>query len=204
MREPHPFPFDAEAGLVMQEFGQEVSERLRESQYAYVDPRNIQRFVHGRSWQSHQSYDPDQVSELSSHEHQMNIRFDDIMLRRLEIIENTLNELSNEMSESFIKSLYSTVSDVCNKHGNVVNAQKEPAKGFIEMLEKIEFGVDRNGDVSIPQIHGGAKAIEALRRDHVINSIEFENKVAKLKEIKTQQALDKEAVRKAKFVKGAR
>lgn len=197
----HPFPFDSEAGLVMQAFGQEVVNQLRKSQHAYVDPRNVQRFLHGRSWQSHQSYDPDQVSELERHQHEMNIKFDDIMLRRLELIENTLGELSNEMAEAFIRSLYSTVSAACDKYGNVVNAGKEPAKAYIEMLEKIEFGVDRSGNVSIPQIHAGTAAIEAFRRDKTMSSIEFEEKVVKITELKSAEALEKEAARKAKFVK---
>lgn len=201
MMDQHPFPFDSEASLVMQVFGQEVVKQLRKSQHAYVDPRNVQRFLHGRSWQSHQSYDPDQVSELERHQHQMNIEFDDIILRRLEIIENTLNKLSSEMAETFIKSLYSTVSETCDKYGNVVNAGKEPARAFIEMLEKIEFGVDRNGNVSIPQIHAGTAAIETFRRDETMNSIEFGDKVAKIKETKSAEALEKEAARKAKFAK---
>lgn len=197
----HPFPFDSEAGLVMKAFGQEVVKQLRKSQHAYIDPRNVQRFLHGRSWQSHQSYDPDQVSELKHHQHQMSIKFDDIMLRRLELIENTLNELSGEMAEAFIRSLYSTVSEVCDKYGNVVNAGKEPARAYIEMLEKIEFGVDRNGSVSIPQIHAGTAAIETFRRDKTMNSIEFEEKVAKITKIKSAEALEKEVARKAKFAK---
>jgi hypothetical protein len=197
----HPFPFDSEARLVMQAFGQEVLKQLRKSQHAYVDPRNVQRFLHGRSWQSHQSYDPDQVSELERHQHQMNIKFDDIMLRRLELIESTLNELSSEMAEAFIRSLYSTVSEACDKYGNVVSAGKEPARAYIEMLEKIQFGVDRNGSVSIPQIHAGTAAIDAFRRDKTMNSIEFEEKVSKITEMKSAEALERKAARKAKFTK---
>ncbi|UVL37133.1 hypothetical protein LOY43_12110 [Pseudomonas sp. B21-041] len=201
MMDQHPFPFDFEAGLVMQAFGKEVIKQLRELQQTYVDPRNVQRFVHGRSWQSHQSYDPDQVSELERYQHQMNVEFDDVMLRQLELIENTLSKLSNEMAESFVRSLYATVSDVCDKYGNVVSAGKEPAKAFIEMLEKIEFGVDRDGNVSMPQIHAGTAAIESFRRDSAMNSIDFENKIAEIKELKSAEALEKEAVRKAKFSK---
>lgn len=201
MMDQHPFPFDFEAGLVMQAFGKEVVKQLRKSQHAYIDPRNVQRFVHGRSWQSHQSYDPDQVSELEQYQHQMNVEFDDVMLRRLELIENTLSKLSNEMAETFVRGLYATVSDVCDKYGNVVSAGKEPAKAFIEMLEKIEFGVDRDGNVSMPQIHAGTAAIESFRRDATMNSIEFENEVAKIKELKSVEALERESARKAKFFK---
>lgn len=201
MMDQHPFPFDSEAGLVMQDFGQEVIKQLRKSQHAYVDPRNVQRFLHGRSWQSHQSFDPDQISELERHQHQMNIQFEDIMLRRFGVLENTLNELSSEMAETFIRSLYATVSDTCDKYGNVVNGGKEPARAFVEMLEKIEFGVDRNGNVSMPQIHAGTAAIEAFKLDETMNSIEFGDKVAEIKARKSAEALEKEAARKAKFVK---
>ncbi|MBD9439413.1 hypothetical protein [Pseudomonas sp. PDM04] len=197
----HAFPFDAEAKIVTQKFGQEVVKKLRASQHAYVDPRNVQRFLHGRSWQSHQSYDPDQVSELERYQHQMDVKFEDIMLRNLELIENTLNKLANEMTETFIKSLYSTVTEACDRYGNVVSAGNEPARAFLEMLEKIEFGVDRDGNVSIPQIHAGTAAIEAFKRDKTMNSIEFEEKVAKIKDAKSAEALEKEALRKSKFVK---
>jgi hypothetical protein len=53
----------------------------------------------------------------------------------------------------------------------------------------------------MPEIHAGTAAIEAFKRDETMNSIEFGDKVAEIKERKSAEALEKEAARKAKFVK---
>jgi hypothetical protein len=53
----------------------------------------------------------------------------------------------------------------------------------------------------MPQIHAGSIAIEKFRLDATMNSIEFEDEVAKITELKSAEALEKEAARKAKFVK---
>lgn len=203
MKHRHAFPFDVEANHVMQAFGNEVKALLRLNQEAFVDPQNIQRFRHGRTWQSHQSYAPDRVSELNSHEHKVGIRIDDIILGRVAIIQKEITNLAIAMSESFARAMFSTISETCETHGNVVHGGDGPAKAFIDMLEKIEFGVDRNGQVSLPQVFGGPGLNEKFTRDTTMNTAEYKALIDEIIERKSKDALLREAARKEKFSKRA-
>ncbi|CAN7412686.1 hypothetical protein LJR232_002499 [Aquipseudomonas alcaligenes] len=197
----HPFPFDVEANHVMQAFGREVKALLRLEQETFVDPNNIQRFQHGSAWQSHQSHNPDQVSKLSSHEHRIDIKFEDIVLGRISIVQEKIRELATAMSDSFTATMITTLSETCETHGNVVHGGQGPAKAFMDMLEKVEFGVNRNGEVSLPQILGGVGLSEIITSDKTMNSEEYITKINKITEQKSKEALQKEVSRKAKFLK---
>jgi len=201
MATKHPFPFDSESREVMQSFSKEVSRRLREAQESFVDSNNMQRFTHGRTWQSHQSHDPDGISELTTHKHQISVKFEDVILGRIAVVPNTLNELFQAMHESFVRNLYKTVSDACDQSGNVVNARDGIAKAFIDMLEKVEFSVGRDGSVSLPQIHVGPGGIESIKSNAELNSPEFQALSEEIIKRKSAEALDRESKRKAKFAR---
>lgn len=200
MTTKHPFPFDTESREVMQSFNKEVARRLREAQESFVDSNNMQRFIHGRTWQSHQSHDPNGVSELTTHRHQISVKFEDVILGKIATVPNTLSELFQAMHESFVRSLYKTVSDACDQSGNVVNASNGMAKAFIDMLEKVEFSVDRDGAVSLPQLHVDPGVIESIQSNKEINSPEFKAASEEIIKRKSTEALERESKRKAKFV----
>jgi hypothetical protein len=69
------------------------------------------------------------------------------------------------------------------------------------MLEKIELGVDKDGTVSMPQLHVspefGNRMMAALEN----TSQDYQDRVEALKARKTAEALARETERKAKFVR---
>ena len=105
----------------------------------------------------------------------------------------------------FMKMIYQTVHEATERTGNVVDAEQHgsPAKAFMEMLRKIEFGVDRDGAVSRPQIHLGSEIYEKFTKDIEAQGVEFREKVEELTAAKEAAALEREAKRKARFVKPA-
>ncbi|MFE1812801.1 hypothetical protein [Metapseudomonas otitidis] len=197
-----PFPFSAESREVMQSFNKKVTRRLREAQESFVDARNMQRFNHGRSWQSHQSHDPDRVSELSVHQHQFSLKIEDVVLGKVTVVPDLLNDLVKTMYDSFVSGLYKAVSDACDQSGNVVNANAGMAKAFIDMLEKVEFSVGRDGTVSLPEIHVGPGLIESIQSSAEMNSPEFKAASEEIIKRKSAEALDRESRRQARFVRG--
>lgn len=197
----HPFPFDTEAFHVMQSFAIDAKALLKLRQESLIDPNNIQYFQHGTTWQSHHSFDPDQISEMRSYEDSINISLEDIILGKTQIIQNKLEELTNNMSNSFSKSFFTTISDTCGTHGNVVETANGLAETLIEMLEKLEFGVNREGQVSLPQILGGLGLIERISQDEEINTKEYQARIETIIQKKSLEALERERLRKAKFLK---
>ncbi|WP_278387266.1 hypothetical protein [Pseudomonas oryzihabitans] len=197
----HPFPFDVEASQVMRSFADEVKTTLRKRQETLINTGSIQYFQHGMTWQSHHSYDPDLVAEVQSYEDSINIQFEDVILGKTDIVQQKIKELADTMSRSFSKSFFTTISDTCETHGNVVDAASGLAVAFIEMLEKIEFSVDRDGNVSLPQIFGGHGLLEMLSQNKEMNTEEYKSKVEEITQRKSQEALQREISRKAKFLK---
>jgi hypothetical protein len=137
---------------MMVAFQRLIEEGVDELRDRLISGNNVQHFSHGTGWQSHNSDDPDEVSELKSHSHEMMIRFDDIKIGRLAIIQEQADTLIRVMHESFERLMFQTVSDGADRVGNVVLNKGNTAAAFLEMLEKIEFGVDRQGKASLPMI----------------------------------------------------
>lgn len=202
MRKKIPFPFLHENQVVTNAFGLEARRRLRERTETYVSLENVQHFTHGRAWQSHNSSDPDGVSELKQLSHETVVKNVDIMLGRLEVVETTLTQLVEALQSSFENEMFATLSDTCDKHGNVVASGGQPASAYLEMLQKIEFGVGRDGQVSIPSLYAGAEAIAAFKRDPIFQSPEFIAEVERVTQLKIDRALTCEQERKSKFVGG--
>ncbi len=106
------------------------------------------------------------------------------------------------MKRQFFEMLYGTLSETCDEHGQTVSV--DPEKGFpaafLEMLEKIEFSVDRQGNVSLPEMHVGAEMGAKLIAQLEAQPQEFKDQIELVKARKSSDALEREASRKAKFL----
>lgn len=201
MRRSNPFPFDAEADAVMAAFGQDASERMRKAQSQIGGGGRVQIFSHGKSWQSHHSYAPDKIDEVQTLEQRIIVDSSDILLGRLSIIERTATELTDGMAAGFAKVFYKMLSDTCEEHGNVVQGGGTLGEQMLEALESIEFSVGRDGKVVLPEFRVGADITKLLASDPSLSSPELEARAEEITKLKSAQALEKEAARKAKFRK---
>ena len=67
------------------------------------------------------------------------------------------------------------------------------------MLEKIELAVDKDGTVSMPQLHVSPELGDRMMAALENTSQDYKDRVEELKARKTVEALAREAERKAKF-----
>jgi hypothetical protein len=67
------------------------------------------------------------------------------------------------------------------------------------MLKKVEFGVDREGNVCLPEMHVAPDMAEKIVNELKSQPPEYSAEVERLKAERSEQALQKEAERKAKF-----
>lgn len=137
------------------------------------------------------------------HTAETNLPFQEIVDNDLDTLARHRNAIVNGLMQEFMRSMYQTIRDSTTKTGNVVDARGGgfKAEQFIEMLEKIEFGVDRDGNVSFPEIHAGPKLLEKMLRELSTQGPEFEKKVHEITKRKSEAALEKEEERKSKFPK---
>ena len=107
------------------------------------------------------------------------------------------------MDNSIRQMLYSTVSESCDKHGNVIDAKEHDhtSEMILKMLEKMEFPLDENGELSLPQIHLGAELHDKLLKDYATRPANFDKALESLLETKKQEAIQREKERLERYKK---
>jgi hypothetical protein len=168
----------------------------------YLGPENTYRLLHGGDCTS--PGNPDAVGgEMQQHSAFLETRFKDIVANDLSLIERSIQQISAAMDQQFATMFYSTISKTCDRTGNVVDAQEEGSleAAFMAMMEKIELVADKGGNVTLPQVHvspdAGARLVAALEA----TSPEYRERFEALKAKKIEEAVNREAERKAKFVR---
>lgn len=165
-----------------------------------ISPANHQVFSHGRQW-THPAHEHAIPGEMRQHSAEMVTSFADLVGGDFKVVHRLIGRIVEQFNASMARMLYETLSEACEQSGQVVDARDTPFPlAFLEGFKKIEFGVDRDGNVSMPEIHVGnlemIKQLEAMPP-------EFQAEVERVKSEKIAKALEAEAERKRKFKGGA-
>ncbi len=196
------FPCDADAALFNSALLRAFVEIQKRTAAQYLPPENTQRFRHGGTW----IYpgNPEALGgQLQTHSASLETRLDDIVNNDLSVIERSVNHIGEAMHQQFAQMLYTTVGEACDQSGNTIDAQAEGSLegAFMAMLEKIELAVDKDGTVSMPQLHVSPELGDRMMAALENTSQDYKDRVEELKARKTVEALAREAERKAKFVR---
>jgi hypothetical protein len=164
-----------------------------------IPEENTQRFTHGHSW-IHTANTDAGDGKFQTMSAELNIKFEEIIANNLDIIPRTFMQIILDFQEQFARALYSTVSDACERSGNVVSARNAGsfAAGFMEAMKQIEFSVDREGNVSLPEIHVGQDAPKLIAEIES-QPPEYHAEFQRLKAEKIAAAIEREKLRKERF-----
>jgi hypothetical protein len=195
MEDKVPFPAGAKAREVAQAMVRTVRDFHMQNVMKTLNPRNVQRMYHGVSWRTHSGdASAKEPSTMKQHQIEHVVKFEDVVAHRLEIIPLTIRSIVGGMQDQLMSQLYST-----EKSGNVVNAGQVGSNtlAFLEMLKKIEFGVDEEGRVTLPELHlaPGNPLFEQLQKA----GPEFEAEVDRVIQEKSAKALERERERISRF-----
>ncbi|MDD5390780.1 MAG: hypothetical protein PHD37_15680 [Gallionellaceae bacterium] len=168
----------------------------------YMSPENTHRFRHGGDW-SHPGVPEAIDGGMQTHSAVVETRFQDLIDNDLDAIDRSARHLIEEMHQQFVQMLYLTVTAACDQTGNTVDAQAEGSlpEAFIAMMEKIEFVADKNGNVTLPQIHANPETATRMMVELETAPSEYKERVEAIKARKTIEAIEREAERKAKFTR---
>lgn len=196
-----PFRYSSRIKEFSEAFTKQVAGELQKRRDELISPRNVQKFSHGRMWQTKPTEHDDEVGEMQAHSFEFLSRFDDVVNHDLAKFVEAKNGLVEGLMARLQASLYQTISRSTEKSGNtvVVGPELSPAEAFLAALETIEFGVDENGEVSLPQIHMGREAIEKTIADIEAQGPEFTKRIERVKAEKSELARQRERERLAKF-----
>jgi len=179
--------------------------RLQEkTRRTFVSEHNVLRMNHGSSW-VHSARDPEPDTTMHPISAEWTIPFKDIADNDLSLIGRTIFPISEEMDRQFAQNMYGVVGAAAQKVGNVVDAKTAGsfAQSMLEMFRKLELGVDRDGNVSMPQMHVGPELYARLPEEMSKVPPELSAEIERVKAEKIKDALDREAERKGKFKRAA-
>jgi hypothetical protein len=200
MQMKKPFINQKDSAAFMRCFASEVNERLKAAQNAFISASNIQSFNHGIQWQSHNSSNPDDVSTMQNIRNEISIDKSDLISYNIAALETTITGLTDSMASSFAREMYATVEKACEVNGQTVDGKgKSFGENFLEILEKIEFGVDRDGNPVMPSIHIHPDGYKALRDDPTMHDPDIMRRVDELTKRKQREAIERERLRLARY-----
>ncbi len=172
----------------------------KQSRETFVSEQNVLRMNHGRNW-VHSARDPEPDVALHQISAEWTIPFKDIADNDLSLIARTILPLNEEMDRQFAVNMYGVIGAAAEKVGNVVDARAAGgfAMSMLEMFKKIDLGVDRDGNVTMPQMHVGPETFERISKEIQNVPPEIEAEIERVKAEKVQEALHREADRQLKF-----
>ena len=180
---------------------EKIADAQKEMYLRYISPDNIYAYSHGESWSNPASGDssPSKMNTISA---ELIFPFERLKNGDLSIIRESVDSMSNQMGEQFIHSMFQTVNEVCEKSGQLVDGKNiSAAEAIMLAFEKIEFSVNRNGEVEMPSLYTANP--ESMHAALMQQGTEFHERFESLKQAKTEEALDREKNRKAKFKKAS-
>jgi len=201
-RDPRVFCFESDREVAA--FDRSVTELMaamqNETHSMFVSEHNVLRLNHGGKW-THSARDDDPETTMHVITAEMSIPFKDIADNDLNLIARTLQPISEEMQRQFSQNMYGVVGAAAEKVGNVVNAQETGsfAESMLEMFRKIELGVDRDGNISMPQLHVSPETYKKIAAEMNSTPPDVQAEIEKVKAAKIEEAFEREAERKAKF-----
>ena len=170
---------------------QAISQKLPED--------NTLRYSHGRKWSNRTN--PRTIDGgFQEHSVEWLTSFKDVVEGDLTLIPKFIQHMSSEFERQISTMIYSSLDKVTTTTGNTVSVKDAgsfPA-AFLEMLRKIEFGVDKQGNVSMPEIHTGTDP-QKMIAELEAQPPEYKAEVDRIKSEKMAAALAEEATRKSKF-----
>lgn len=165
----------------------------------YVSAKNSYNLYHGKSFgNSFSSCD----SELKPLSVEIIVDYEYIREYKIEEMFNFIQNFSDGIHKKQVSELYKTIGEVCEKSGQTIDSREsEKSIGdlFLEMINKVEFSINEEGQIEFPTLHLHPDMLEKLKNDPEMNTVEFQTKLEELKTKKAEMTITKEQERLLKF-----
>lgn len=200
-----PFRFTSKISEFDAEMLEDIGSSLQEQRKAILPSENVFKYTHGKKWRTiiAENNDQDDDGQMQTHSSEIQIPVQEVVDNDLGSLVRYRNSIVSGLIKDLMQSIYQAVNDSTEKTGNVIGAKSGSftAEHFVEMLEKIEFGVDRDGNVSLPEIHASPELVKKMLQVLSVQGSEFEKRVQEITQRKSEAALARENDRKSKFPK---
>ena len=196
-----PAPFSQGAEEFQRGVDRFIAAQINEHLNDYIVPENRLRLHHGRSWGTTLEDVSEHSGSLKERSAETTVSFESIAQNDLKVLVDFLTTLAQGMASVMTRDIFATVSDAAESSGNVVSQREagSPARAFLEMLKKIEFGVNARGEVTLPAFHAAPRVGKKMLEDLNAQGPEFRAEIQRIKREKTEAALERERERLGRY-----
>lgn len=179
----------------------EIRDRTTAHRDQMMNPQNVLKYRHGRTWSGPSVPYADSEGEFTNHSTAMETSFDDILKGDLSLVEDTIQAVTDAMNRSLSEMVFSTMHDATERTGNVVHggSDKTFPEIMIEMYSKIKLAVDEEGNISLPTIAASPSQREKWEKEMGAMDDETAQKLNDTIGERAREAIADEQVRLAKF-----
>lgn len=192
-----PFAFSRQTAQVDEEIQARAARRSSGLRQQFISSSNIYKMKHGTQWQS-LSGDSDRPTKMTTHSTEISISNKRIVNHDLTQLLEFLDQMSDKSHQLFLEALIQTMNETTNETGNIVRG-KEIKVALEEMLSKLQFGVDRYGTPSAPQMLVPPSIMRQIEELAQTPDIEYEERVALITERKKSEAFADETRRISRY-----
>jgi hypothetical protein len=198
---PRFFDFGKKQADAELAINQAVAEDIQRLRREILDDRNVHRLQHGEGWALEHDTSIGHTTKFKVHSGEIEVPTYEIIDHRVDAIERYRRKLAELMHGQFMRSFYEVVGSATESSGNVVKTPKGTSfhETFKAGLRQIEFGTDRFGKPTMPQMH----VSPAMRKEIAVaiaqRGDQVDVEVEELKALKEKRATIAEANRINRF-----
>lgn len=188
-----PFPYRSESEAFGKALFDMAVRAHRERISQYVNKENMHIFQHGRNYLTVRE-DGTEESSFKEVGVELSIKYEDIINNDINQLFKFIGDFIEGLTSQAMQGMFQKISETCDKVGHTINQNEytSQAEALLEMLRKIEFTVDENGKVALPQIHIAPDNAKYLIQSLQEQSDEFHAEIEKIKIDKSEAAINKE------------
>lgn len=181
-------------------FTKDVGDRSAQMRNKLLDSRNVLSFQHGRKFESPADEFGDTSTEMTRHSSITELHLKDVVRGDPTVTFWAAMTVSEQMHESIMDSMISTLNRSTAQSGNVVNAGGRPfPEAFAEMLEMIQPSLGDDGELLLPTMLVHPSQGRKLVAELEAAGPEFERRIDELKARKKLEAEENETARLNRF-----
>jgi hypothetical protein len=194
-----PFPVLGETRVFTTQTGLFIRKMFEE--LMPLPPENTESYAHGSGYVFQREDSSIGDGAFEPHLSQGSIDYESIVSINLQAFISSIEGMAQSLAREMINKMYQVVAEASGSVGNTVSARESGslAQGFLDMIKRIEFGVNRRGEVTRPEIHSNPQVISRLQAELSAQGPEYRQELEAIIRQKNKEALEKEKERLAKF-----
>jgi hypothetical protein len=185
----------------MEQLARGMRLRIDESMGAMISKENTETFYHGRTFVYQQDDLSTHEGEFRKQSTKYDLEMESILSGDLQAFPRFLETTVNDFVRQMKQLLFQRAGEAAESVGNTVDAREHSsiADAYLEMFRKVEFGVDKAGEISRPELFLHPDTAKRLEAELSKQGPEFRQAIQTLTNQKIVDAFRRERERLSKF-----